>query len=114
MGGRSSNRHTAAGAHFLPTVGTGEREESIVGTPYLQILAGNELGRKHSITADRMVLGRHPDCDIVLDSAAVSRQHATLHRSGGEYYIEDLGSRNGSSFKVASCSNMATGCASAT
>jgi serine phosphatase RsbU (regulator of sigma subunit) len=66
-----------------------------VGTPYLQILAGNELGRKHSITDDRMVLGRHPDCDIVLDSAAVSRQHATLHRVSGEYYVEDLGSRNG-------------------
>jgi sigma-B regulation protein RsbU (phosphoserine phosphatase) len=66
-----------------------------VGTPYLQVLAGTELGRKHSITADRMVLGRHPDCDIVLDSAAVSRQHATLHRASGEHYVEDLGSRNG-------------------
>lgn len=66
-----------------------------MSTPYLQVLAGTELGRKHSISADRMVLGRHPDCDIVLDSAAVSRQHATLHRSASEYYVEDLGSRNG-------------------
>ncbi|MEX2187867.1 MAG: SpoIIE family protein phosphatase [Pirellulales bacterium] len=64
-------------------------------TPYLQVLAGTELGRKHSIVDDRMVLGRHPECDIVLDSAAVSRQHAALLRTNGEYYIEDLGSRNG-------------------
>lgn len=66
-----------------------------MGTPYLQILAGAELGRKHPITADRMVLGRHPDCDIVLDSAAVSRQHAAMLRVNGDYYVEDLGSRNG-------------------
>ncbi len=69
--------------------------ELSVDKPYLQVLAGTELGRKHSIVKDRMVLGRHPDCDIVLDSAAVSRQHATLVRANGEHYIEDLGSRNG-------------------
>lgn len=66
-----------------------------MGTPYLQILAGADLGRKHPIVADRMVLGRHPDCDIVLDSAAVSRQHAAMLRANGDYYVEDLGSRNG-------------------
>lgn len=63
--------------------------------PYLTVQSGSETGRKHPVVDDRMVLGRHPDCDIVLDSAAVSRQHAALLRAGGEYYIEDLGSRNG-------------------
>lgn len=42
-----------------------------------------------------MVLGRHPACDIVLESGAVSRQHARVLKIDGEYYIEDLHSRNG-------------------
>lgn len=42
-----------------------------------------------------MVLGRHPACDIVLESGAVSRQHARLLKIDGEYYVEDLHSRNG-------------------
>ncbi len=44
---------------------------------------------------DRMVLGRHPDCDVVLDSASVSRQHAQIVRENGKYFVEDLHSRNG-------------------
>ncbi len=43
----------------------------------------------------RAVLGRHPECDIVLDQGAVSRQHAQISHVNGEYYIEDLQSRNG-------------------
>ena len=32
---------------------------------------------------------------MVLDSAAVSRQHARILQLGGEFYLEDLHSRNG-------------------
>ncbi len=42
-----------------------------------------------------MVLGRHPACDIVLESGAVSRQHARVLKIDADYYIEDLHSRNG-------------------
>jgi serine phosphatase RsbU (regulator of sigma subunit) len=41
------------------------------------------------------VLGRHPECDIVLDAAAVSRQHAQILNDGDNYFVEDLHSRNG-------------------
>lgn len=40
-------------------------------------------------------MGRHPDCDVVLDNAAVSRQHAQILESHGSYYLEDMRSRNG-------------------
>src|SRR5438445_6709015 len=40
-------------------------------------------------------MGRHPSCQIVLDNAAVSRNHAQILESHGTYYIEDLRSRNG-------------------
>ena len=41
------------------------------------------------------MLGRHPACDIVLESGSVSRQHARITNIDGNYYIEDLHSRNG-------------------
>jgi serine phosphatase RsbU (regulator of sigma subunit)/pSer/pThr/pTyr-binding forkhead associated (FHA) protein len=41
------------------------------------------------------VLGRQPDCDIVLEAGAVSRQHARIVRLGAGYFVEDLQSRNG-------------------
>jgi serine phosphatase RsbU (regulator of sigma subunit) len=62
---------------------------------YLQEFAGIQPSRRHALTGDRMVLGRHPDCDVVIESAAVSRQHAHILRIDGGLFIEDLGSRNG-------------------
>ena len=44
-----------------------------------------------------MVIGRHPGCDIVLDDASVSRQHAAVTVADGAVFIEDLRSRNGTS-----------------
>jgi phosphoserine phosphatase RsbU/P len=41
-------------------------------------------------------LGRHPDCDIQLDSNMVSRYHAQFVRNGTKILLEDLGSGNGS------------------
>ena len=41
-------------------------------------------------------LGRLPDCDIQIDSNMVSRKHARVYPKDGRYYIEDLGSGNGS------------------
>jgi len=42
-----------------------------------------------------MRIGRHPECDIVVDAGAVSRFHARVVRQGEEWGVEDLGSRNG-------------------
>ena len=42
-----------------------------------------------------VILGRHPACDIVLESASVSRQHARILNADGTFYLEDLHSRNG-------------------
>ena len=41
-------------------------------------------------------LGRLPDCDIQIDSNLVSRKHARVFPKDGRFYIEDLGSGNGS------------------
>jgi phosphoserine phosphatase RsbU/P len=41
------------------------------------------------------VLGRHPECDIVVDSLDASRYHAQIIRIGEEFFLEDLHSTNG-------------------
>ena len=40
-------------------------------------------------------LGRSRECDIVVDDANVSRQHAELRPRGGAWVLSDLGSTNG-------------------
>ncbi|NEP47359.1 MAG: FHA domain-containing protein [Moorea sp. SIO3C2] len=42
------------------------------------------------------LIGRHPSCDLVLDSPVVSRVHARILCQGGKYYFADLGSTDGS------------------
>ena len=62
---------------------------------YLAALSGNSIGKRYELDLSEMVMGRHPDCDIVLDSGAVSRQHAKMIRDGERFLVEDLKSRNG-------------------
>ena len=61
----------------------------------LRTLHGENPGQLIPLESGSAVLGRHPDCDIVLESGSVSRQHARVTRVGGDYYVEDLHSRNG-------------------
>jgi hypothetical protein len=43
-----------------------------------------------------VTLGRSRQCDVVLDDANVSRQHAEIRPRGGSWVLTDLGSTNGS------------------
>ncbi len=44
---------------------------------------------------ERLLLGRGPSCDVVLTGRHVSRHHAALIRRLDGWWVEDLGSRNG-------------------
>jgi phosphoserine phosphatase RsbU/P len=49
----------------------------------------------YALDGETTVLGRAPECQIQLDSNMVSRRHAQVTREGNAYYVEDLGSGNG-------------------
>ena len=67
-----------------------------------EVLEGAEVcdlvlvdGQRVRITDRPIVLGRQPDCDIVLDDSNVSRRHAEIVVRDGEIVLTDLGSTNG-------------------
>ena len=47
------------------------------------------------VSNDRIVIGRHPQCAIHLESINVSHQHAAVYMRNGQCIIEDLHSTNG-------------------
>src|SRR5258708_32581009 len=59
------------------------------------VIKGSCPGQLLELQGERMVMGRLPTCQIVLDNAAVSRNHAQILESHGTYFLEDLRSRNG-------------------
>ncbi|HEY7425338.1 MAG TPA: FHA domain-containing protein, partial [Gemmataceae bacterium] len=61
----------------------------------LVTIKGPNPGQRFALQGDSLLIGRQEDSGLYLDSLAVSRQHARLVCHGGEYFIEDVGSSNG-------------------
>src|SRR5262245_41925194 len=61
----------------------------------LKILSGDRSGQTVDLRGDVVVVGRHPGCDIRVPDETVSRRHARIISQRGGYFVEDLGSRNG-------------------
>lgn len=74
---------------------TDDRARASLVTPYLQVISGPEYGKQYALEPGTVVLGRHPNCDVVLDASAVSRYHAHLLVREDGVFVEDLKSRNG-------------------
>lgn len=60
----------------------------------LKILKGPNAGECHTL-ADKTVLGRESQSEIVLPRTTISRRHAQIVRDAEGFYIEDLDSLNG-------------------
>ena len=58
-------------------------------------MTGGKAGERYRLVKEKTIIGRHPGCDIVVDSGSVSRQHAAIEMKDGGWCVEDLGSRNG-------------------
>ena len=53
------------------------------------------IKKNYRLSSDPVVIGRHPECSIQIDDGSVSRHHAKVTSVDGAWYLEDLGSRNG-------------------
>ncbi len=61
----------------------------------LVIAEGKESGREFVFEQASVLVGRTSDCDVVLYDPGVSRQHARIFSEGQKYFVEDMGSSNG-------------------
>ncbi|SDZ48771.1 Inner membrane component of T3SS domain-containing protein [Saccharopolyspora shandongensis] len=66
-----------------------------VGDMRLVISRGPAVGAEFGISAALTLVGRHRDCDIVIDDVTVSRCHAELAVRNGRCALVDGGSLNG-------------------
>ncbi|MBK8092858.1 MAG: FHA domain-containing protein [Verrucomicrobiaceae bacterium] len=61
----------------------------------LVIYSEDDSIQTYRIENDLTTIGRHPESDIVLDSASASGRHASIKKSGSNCFVNDLGSSNG-------------------
>ena len=85
---------------YLPDEGDEDIAEALedlgVKGPALVVRSGGgRTGETFHPEGERTTVGRSPDCEIFLDDVTVSRRHAVLVRRDGSFFIEDLGSLNG-------------------
>lgn len=102
---RSANG-TSAAARATPAVATTAATAGRTTTAHaaLVINRGRSAGKEFPVHEDEAYIGRwdadsgiFPDVDLDSDDpeAKVSRRHARITRRGEQYFIEDLGSTNG-------------------
>ncbi len=59
------------------------------------VLEDVKEGKKYSFSDPEIIIGRSPRNHLVLRDSTVSRRHARIYREAGEWFVEDLGSKNG-------------------
>ena len=61
----------------------------------LAVTAGSLTGTAVPLKETGVLLGRNPECTLVLDDDFASGRHARIFRRDGSWLVEDLGSTNG-------------------
>ncbi|WP_067430179.1 FHA domain-containing protein FhaB/FipA [Nocardioides jensenii] len=66
------------------------------GSPtHVAVVEGSNAGERADLAEAPILIGRGPDAAIRLDDDYVSTRHARIAASGDEWFVEDLGSTNG-------------------
>ena len=88
----------ARGAAPAPTArkGTKPGRKPRRGSPtHLLVVEGENPGTRAELADAPLLIGRGSDAAIKLDDDYVSTRHARVAASGDEWFVEDLGSTNG-------------------
>ncbi|AHU89867.1 FHA domain-containing protein [Trueperella pyogenes] len=63
--------------------------------PYIVVSGGSLTGSTIPLGTDSVTVGRSPDSALVLDDGYTSARHARFFNQGGQWFVEDLDSTNG-------------------
>ena len=80
------------GGGRLPAAGAAKR---LPRHPHRVVTGGALAGTRISLDARPILIGRADDSTLVLDDDYASTRHARIAMQGDEWYVEDLGSTNG-------------------
>jgi hypothetical protein len=101
-GGRADRRRARSAAATAPPVAGAPAPVSAPvpavrgGAPTrLVVVAGPLQGTSLPLTGSSILIGRSPGSTLVLDDDYSSSRHARIFPQGGQWYLEDLGSTNG-------------------
>jgi pSer/pThr/pTyr-binding forkhead associated (FHA) protein len=61
----------------------------------LVVTEGSLAGTTINLTGSPILVGRNPEATLVLDDDYASGRHARIYPEDGRWYVEDLGSTNG-------------------
>lgn len=61
----------------------------------IRIESAGQPAQERAFALSEVLIGRDPACGIVLDDPTVSNRHARLRYHHGQWWLEDLGSTNG-------------------
>ena len=76
--------------------GNGKPRKPRRGAPtHLLVVEGDNAGARAELADAPLLIGRGSDAAIKLDDDYVSTRHARVAASGDEWFVEDLGSTNG-------------------
>lgn len=65
------------------------------GAPVLRLVAPAELKGRAFPLGEEVTVGRAAGCQVTIDDTYASQLHARVFQRGGQVYVEDLGSTNG-------------------
>ncbi len=61
----------------------------------LAVVEGHMRGTTVPLTENGVLIGRNPECSLVLSDEFASGRHARVYAEGDQWWIDDLGSTNG-------------------
>lgn len=67
----------------------------VVSKGILLVLSPNLFGETSILDDTQHLIGRTPECNFIVNDSLVSKRHCIITNEDGKFFLEDIGSRNG-------------------
>lgn len=67
----------------------------VINKGILLILSPNFFGTTSILDEEQHLIGRTQECDFIINDNLISKRHCVITNEAGKFFIEDIGSRNG-------------------